>query len=145
MWIECNRILDDSLGCTCKKTLPIQTGNVMCRWAAPAHETNADFGNAEVHNGFPCKCPGQAPENQDAIALKSHVKYYPGNRFVSFVRTKVLSGCLRSGIGSLWDRKCITKTKFQSSDRFRTIYKFMYYRYVPRHLSSNNQIDSELY
>ena len=47
-----------------------------------------------------CTCPGQASENQDAIALRSQVKYYPGNRFVSFVRTKVRSGCLRSGIGS---------------------------------------------
>ena len=86
-----NSLQSQSLGCTCKKTLPIQTGNVMCRWAAPRIRTNADFGAAEVHNGLrkcqmqmACTCPGQASENQDAIALRSQVKYYPGNRFVSF-------------------------------------------------------------
>ena len=80
MWIECNRILDDSLGCTLKKHCQFKRAMSMCRWAAPAHETNADVPMPSqqwhVHNGCPCKCPGQAPENQDAIALRSQVKYY---------------------------------------------------------------------
>ena len=64
-----------------KKHCQFKRAMSMCRWAAPPHEPNANVpicpvSNMARYNGSPCECPGQAPENQDAIALRSQVKYY---------------------------------------------------------------------